>query len=125
MIKIIVETGGAPVKFELGGSAVQFKQLWEKIEETANAQGRRPLGIAAAITDRIITGNPNEDLCEEWGQNAWVIYAVLRTVSEHSDFAEENIFELAAHQTITATIRRGSHDKTFAMKIASYPALDS
>jgi hypothetical protein len=128
MLKVTVETdAGEPVEVELDGDAAQFKKLWEKAE-VSRTKVPDPIFHAMGVAACTIKGMPNLqfDLLDRDG---WLVYAVLRTMSDQLRVDYPSTFELAAHETITATIKRDlksgrGRDATapqLSMKITGFP----
>lgn len=85
-----------------------------------------PMAYPAAVASYTIEGMPNIQY-ETLARDGWIAYAVLSAMSDHLSCSIPATFELAAHNPIIATIKRGSDPrpgKPLSMKLTGYPALE-
>jgi hypothetical protein len=125
---------GNPTRFDWEASPEEFKRLCDDVEVLAADEGREPIDVAMAAIHMIATKGQHKGEVQQRGPRVWVVYAVLRCAADKVELANmvdmagvisgaPTVFDLAAHQHVTAKIR--VRDDAITMELAGQPPLDS
>ena len=134
MLTITIDTVKGDNQINWDGTPEEFRNLWDGMEELAAIEGHDPRNVAnTAIHAMATRGKPN-DAVQQRGLERFIVYAVLCHVADNVDISKmvdyagvitgpPTVFDLAAHQHITAKIR--VHDNKITIDLAGRSPLDS
>ena len=108
--------GDKGTKFVWDGTPEEFRNLWNDVEETAASEGHDPRNVANGVIHATAIRGRLNDAVQRRGQAQFIVYAVLRYAADNIDLCKMvdqagvitgplTIFDLAAHQHVTAKIQ--------------------